>query len=73
MAQHSRLLLIETIVPGGNDPSFAKLLDIQMLGWPGGLERTEGEYRKLLETAQLTLRKVIPTRSPVSIVEAVPV
>jgi hypothetical protein len=71
-APDSRWLLIETVIADGNGPSFAKSLDLHMLVWPGGLERTEDEYRKLLETARLSLRNVIPTRSAVSIVEAIP-
>ena len=72
MARDSRLLLIETVIPEGNTPSFAKLLDIHMLVWPGGLERTEEQYRALLESAGLSLQRVISTRAPVSIIEAQP-
>jgi O-methyltransferase domain/Dimerisation domain len=57
MARDSRLLLIETIITEGNSPSFAKLLDLHMLVWPGGLERTEEQYRALLESAGLSLSK----------------
>jgi hypothetical protein len=37
---------------------------------PGGQERTEEEYRALLAKAGLRLTRVIPTHSPVSIIEA---
>ena len=43
-----------------------------MLLFPGGQERTEREYVTLLEKAGFRLRRVIPTTSVVSIVEAVP-
>lgn len=67
-----RLLLIEPVIPPGNDPSFNKLLDLLMLVWTsGGRERTESEHRALLTSAGLTLSRVIPTRSGVSIMEAV--
>jgi hypothetical protein len=36
------------------------------------MERTEPEYAELLEHAGFTLRRVIPTQSPVSVIEAVP-
>src|SRR6476660_6503259 len=36
-----RLLVVETVIPPGNEPSFGKLLDLNMLVVPGGLERTE--------------------------------
>ena len=66
------LLLIELVIPLGNEPSFGKLLDLHMLVSPGGRERTEAEYRELLASAGFTLGRVIPTASLVSIVEAVP-
>ena len=66
------LLLIELVIPLGNEPSFGKLLDLHMLVSPGGRERTQAEYRDLLASAGFALGRVIPTASPVSIVEAVP-
>jgi len=40
---------------------------------PGGQERTEEEYASLLGKAGFRLRRVVPTESVVSVVEAVPV
>jgi ubiquinone/menaquinone biosynthesis C-methylase UbiE len=68
-----RLLIIEAVVPTGNEPSLAKEFDMVMLVLPGGIERTEEEYRILLEKAGFQLRSVTPTRSAVSIVEGTPV
>lgn len=73
MSGNARLLLIEPIVPPGNGTSFAKLLDLLMLVWPGGRERTEGEHRALLASSGLHLSRVIPTQSPLSIIEASPI
>lgn len=70
---HGRLLLIELVIPAGNEPSYSKLLDLLMLVYPGGRERTEAEHRSLLASADLGLTRVIPTASTVSIIEAVPV
>jgi ubiquinone/menaquinone biosynthesis C-methylase UbiE len=72
MQRGSRLLIIERVVPRGNEPSEAKLFDINMLVVIGGLERTESEYRELLEAAGFELTRIIPTTAPVSIVEAAP-
>ena len=41
-----------------------------MLVVPGGQERSENEYRVLFANAGLALNRVVPTRSPVSVVEA---
>src|SRR5271154_687615 len=64
-----KLLLIEMVVPEGSDGALAKLLDLEMLLIPGGLERTESQYARLFESAGFRLTRVIPTRSPVSVVE----
>jgi hypothetical protein len=48
--QHARLLLIETVLPPGNDPNGAKWLDLLMLVL-GGRERAEEDWRPLLEAA----------------------
>jgi O-methyltransferase domain len=65
-----KVLIVEMVVPPPNDPHPAKMIDIVMLAIAGGQERTEEEYRTLLSKAGLTLLRVIPTASPVSIVEA---
>jgi hypothetical protein len=70
---HGRLLLIEPVIPAGNEPSFGKLLDLLMLVYPGGRERTEAEHRDLLAAAGFRLERVMPTASTVSIVKAKPV
>jgi SAM-dependent methyltransferase len=71
MRDGGRVLIVETVVPEGNEPHFGKLMDLEMLVSPGGVERTEREYRELLAQAGLELRRVIPTRSYLSVVEAV--
>ena len=73
MGAGGKLLLAETVMQPGNDPEFAKWLDICMLIYPGGRERTEQEYRDLLRAAGFELTRVVPTASPLSIVEALPV
>jgi len=73
MTSASRLLLLEMVLPAGNAPHPGKVLDMMMLVGPGGQERTEQEYAKLLEQAGFHLTRVVPTESAVSIVEAVPV
>jgi hypothetical protein len=71
MRPGSRLVIVERVVPAGNDPSEAKLFDINMLVVLGGLERTEAEYRRILEATGFELARVVPTKAPVSLVEGV--
>jgi len=69
-----RLLIVEMLVPEGNDPSAAKNFDmLMMLFPPDGLERTEHEYRTLLQAGGFEISRVTPTASPVSVIEARPV
>lgn len=68
-----RLLIVETVLPTGDTPHQGKMQDMVMLVVPGGQERTEAEYATLLGKAGFRLRRVVPTESVVSVVEAVPV
>jgi ubiquinone/menaquinone biosynthesis C-methylase UbiE len=65
-----RLLIIEMVVPEGNEPHFSKIQDLEMLVSPGGAERTHGEYGDLLNRAGFELQRIIPTKTPLSIVES---
>lgn len=71
MRGDGKLLLVEMVVPEGNEPHPSKMLYIEMLVMEGGKERTAKEYRELLAGGGFRLTRVIPTRSPYSIVEAV--
>jgi hypothetical protein len=73
MPNDGRLLVIETLIPPGNEPTYGKYLDLNMLVFQRGRERTEAEYRKLLEATGFMLSRVIATRSEISILEAMPV
>ena len=72
MSGAGRLLLVETVIPPGNDPSSGKLADLAMMVWTGGKERTEAEYRSLLAAAGFELTRVVPTPSSLSVIEGVP-
>ncbi|MBW4445202.1 MAG: methyltransferase [Plectolyngbya sp. WJT66-NPBG17] len=71
MSDQSKLLLVEGIIPPGNEPAPVKLIDMIMLLMTGGRERTEAEYRSLLRSNGFELMRVIPTPSMLSIIEAV--
>lgn len=72
MRPDGRILIVETVLPEGDEPHQGKLQDLVMLVIPGGQERTEKEYETLLGKAGFQLRRVVPTTSVVSIVEGVP-
>ncbi|HSF97307.1 MAG TPA: methyltransferase [Ornithinibacter sp.] len=66
------LLMLESVVPLGNAPHFAKSLDLDMMLFVGGRERTEQEFATLLHRAGFRQPRVIATASTLSIIEAVP-
>ena len=39
-------VLLDAVIPPGNEPGLGKLLDLDMLAMPGGRERTEAEFTR---------------------------
>ena len=71
-SRDGRLILLETVLQPGNHPDLGKLIDLEMLLMPGGRERTAEEFRALLAKGGFTLTKVVPTESPLALIEARP-
>lgn len=72
MPDGATLLLMESVVQPGGGPDFAKTLDLDMLLFAGGRERTEREYAALLDLGGFEMTRVVPTISPIFLVEARP-
>jgi len=70
MTPDGKVLIIDAVIKPGNEPDPSKLLDIVMLTIQGR-ERTEGEFRSVLERSGFRLNRIVSTRSPVSVVEGV--
>jgi hypothetical protein len=68
-----KLLVVELVIPPGNEPFFGKWLDLHMLAIPGGRERTEAEYSTLFRDAGFELTNIVPTPAGPSVVEAAPI
>jgi SAM-dependent methyltransferase len=54
----ARLFILDSVVGQGNEPSGAKWLDLLMLVLAGGRERTESEWRRLIESAGLRVEQI---------------
>jgi O-methyltransferase domain/Dimerisation domain len=67
-----KLLVVDCVIQPGNAFAPGKFLDLQMLLFPGGQERTESQFRELLAAGGWKLNRVIPTAAVDSIVEGVP-
>ncbi len=73
MKPGGRVILLESVLlPGSTQPDFGKVIDIEMLLMPGGKERTEEEFRALFARAGFKLARIVPTQSPLSVVEGRP-
>jgi hypothetical protein len=71
MKPDALVLVVQEPLPTGNAPSVGKLLDIQML-LIGGRERTTADYTALFNAVGLKLNRIVPTPSPLSVIEGVP-
>jgi len=70
MQPDGKILVIEPVVPEGNEPGVSKDLDLTMLVMQhGGRVRTEAEHRALFEAAGLEFTRVISTPTPLCLLE----
>jgi hypothetical protein len=68
---NGRVILLESVIQPGNVPDFGKLIDMEMLLIPGGRERTADEFGALFARAGFDVTRIVPTASPLSVIEAV--
>ncbi len=69
----AKVLIVEQVLQPGCSDQYTLFLDFAMLlSFRNAKERTQQEYLVLLESAGYRLARIIPTNSPVSIIEAVP-
>jgi ubiquinone/menaquinone biosynthesis C-methylase UbiE len=71
MEPGSKLLIVETIIPEGNAFSIGKLLDLEVFVTGGGRERTEAEFKGLLEACGFKLARIYPTQESISVIECI--
>ena len=66
-----RVAVIEVLLGEIGEPSLAPLFDVTMMVMSSGRERSLAEYQRLFESAGLRATNVIPTKTPMTILEAV--
>jgi hypothetical protein len=71
MSAGSKLLIVETVIPPGNEFSIAKLLDLEMFVIGSGRERTDSEFRNLFGSGGFTLSRIVPTEESISVIEGI--
>jgi hypothetical protein len=71
MKPQCKLLIVERIMDSQNPDAEVALSDISMMVMNGGRERSEREFRVLLESTGFELARVVATQSPVQLIEAI--
>lgn len=71
MDQHATLLVIEGMIDDGAN-AFTRFMDLHMLVIHGGRERTGDDFARLFGHAGFLLRRMLPTETGLTILEAVP-
>lgn len=69
MRPGARLLVIDAVVPAGNDSHYSKVSDVELLTLAGGRERRDDEWQALFAGSGFRLSASIPTPGPVTIME----
>jgi len=69
-APGAQVLALELVMPTGDQPHMSKMIDLTMLGMLNGRERTGSEMTTLFERAGMVYDGVVPTPTPISIIEA---
>lgn len=66
-----KLIVVDCVLPENAQPHPGKFLDLMMMVFPGGRERTEPEWHALFEKAGFRITRILPTQAPESVIEAV--
>jgi len=70
---NGKLLIADCVVPAGNTACPSKDMDMTMLTFPGGQERTEAQFRSLLKASGFEVKSITATTTMINVVEAKPV
>jgi hypothetical protein len=75
MRAEAKLLIVEGVYPPRIDQSDesrgAAANDVNMLVCTGGRQRSQAEFRSLLDAAGFRLTRIVPTQTPVKVIEGV--
>jgi hypothetical protein len=67
----ARVVVVDCVIPPGNEPNGGKVLDILMMASLPGRERTEADFAEVFKRAGLKLSRVLHAPALLSITEAV--
>ena len=66
----AKVLVVDCVIPPGNDPHGGKILDVLMMSALPGFERTQAEFAAIFKRAGFRLSRVIAAPALLSITEA---
>jgi hypothetical protein len=72
MPPQARIAVVEMVLPDDGSQHPGWMYDILMMTITGGQERTARQYEALLQQAGLQVERLIPTGTPLSVLEAKP-
>jgi hypothetical protein len=72
MDPRGKVIVVDAVIPEGDQPHLGKLIDIVMLALFNGRERTEAEFAELFKAAGLRHVETRAPSSPTSVLVAVP-
>ncbi len=72
MQAQSRLIVVEHLIGPAEARTLATLMDLHMMVVTGGKVRTESDHARLFEEAGLRIVSVVPTSSPLWVIEGTP-
>jgi hypothetical protein len=70
---HAELLVLEAMIPDGPEPHPSKILDLVMLTFTSGRERTRQDYEVLLAAGGFRLERTVTAGGGTSMIVGVPV
>jgi hypothetical protein len=65
----AKLLVIDSVIPPGNEPHFGKTMDMIMLLLVSGQERTLAQFEPVFDRAGFRVIRVIQTSGPLAMIE----
>lgn len=69
--KRGKILIMEQVILQNDTSSLAKMSDLNMfVVCPRGKERTEKEFKAILEQADLELVRIVPTTEGICIIES---
>jgi SAM-dependent methyltransferase len=68
LPENGQVLVVDAVLPDGDDPHFGKFLDLVMLAMLGGRERSAREFGALFERAGLSVERIVETGGPTGVV-----